>query len=62
MSLIITTKWKPHIHGWEYEENHLIPYMKQKYLDLDYLGVEYLNFLIILVLKNKKLNLTKNIV
>ena len=31
MSLIITTKWKPHIHGWEYEENHLIPYMKQKY-------------------------------
>ena len=31
MSLIITTKWKPHIHGWEYEENHLINYMKQKY-------------------------------
>ena len=32
MSLIITTKWKPHIHGWEYEENHLIPYMKQNIL------------------------------
>lgn len=42
MTLIITSKWEPHIHGWEYEENHLINYMKRKYfvyheisLDLD---------------------------